>query len=770
MQGVKLGGFLTGARNVSAMPNAPSSSIPVRKAPQPRKPHTYVAAMIGDDGGRLSILTADTAKPFVAKKLDAASRRLQKRAEAKLHRDQQRDYRLMEKGLRIEFIEAEAARRRWGRVIRTRVRPEPICYQPPKSRKRDWPYAKRALPRYGGIVLDRMGARGVFMRIRYYSRKTASAGVSSRLVKYVFDGAEVDASGRPYFLSNVGQDVTETLCAFDHLEQVNWAAQRNAKLLMHAIMAVDYRQTPDQMMRTGMLWAEEALGRFNLPFAVTLHAPPDEGDARNWHLHILFSFRPLARTGDHAWQVGDMLRTDLDNAQAMGLMRDMFAATMTLTSFESGINQTYTSQSNAARGLVHEPQEHLGGMLTSMVRDGHHIARNEENFERVMRSQAAQIDEDLRHADEALAREQQLAHSLRRRFAKLPVVAPLLRSLALQRITTAMRPAQIADIAMPMRPVAAPIAMAALKPPVRTLATTLATVGAVPVPARPVSTGIGAGQMPAMAQAAIRSALPARPVANLRLPLPPAAFAGKAMPSMLAPMACRTVVPASMPSSVPLPLRRVADDGLHLVLERIDQALATDARREADRMEAERTQQAAAMLAAQDAQRRQAIARLIAQIIAERRAVEKRHGKRRVEPDLLARHDLTEADIEADAVQAELERIAQARAAEVDRIARIGREAAAVMASAEAPSEPLPSPPDLPAPEPHIPDQVAEKPRGPSLTAWARAARQADRMVATDEEDDWPQRSHKNAAPAIEQQADTVSPDRPSLSPQGPAL
>ena len=279
------------------------------------------------------------------------------------------------------------------RSLKTKVRPEKkVRHTLPRERKRHWPYAAVALPKYDGPVIDRQGQRGVFLRMRYYSRRTAEPGVSQRVVRYCFNGAELDPDGNPYVATNVGATIDEALCGFDHLEQVNWSAAKNAKLLMHGILAVDHRQSPDEMMTCGLRWAEEALGRFDLPYLVTLHAPPPDGDQRNWHLHILWSFRPMVRTGDHEWQVAEMLRTDLDNPAAMKVFREMFAAVMTDMSFEAGHNQVWTAKSNADRGLPHEPQVHLGAAKTNQARNGEHVAENEENHERVQRSKAAVLD------------------------------------------------------------------------------------------------------------------------------------------------------------------------------------------------------------------------------------------------------------------------------------------------------------------------------------------------------------------------------------------
>lgn len=390
--------------------------------------HRYVGALFSDDFGRLSLLTTTSANGFAKKKLDAASQSLQvttERSVQKARRSASVSYRAAERGVHAEL---RAARRlsHFSRRLLTKVRPEKnLKHRPPREKKRLWPYASKALPKYDGPVIDRGGQRGIFARFRYYSRKTARAGVSQRVVAYVFHGAELDDDGNPYFVSNVGDTIDEALCAFDHLEQINWSAQANAKLLMHGIFAVDYRQTPDEMMQCGTRWAEETLGRFDLPYVVTLHAPPPDGDSRNWHLHILWSYRPLVRTSEHEWQVSESLRTDLDNPAAMKVLREMYAAVMTDVSISAGQGQIYTAKSNAARGLPHEPQVHLGAARTNRARKGEYVAENEENHERVMRSKAAIIDERLRHAQEALAERQEGIRAFVSRWARAPKIASL---------------------------------------------------------------------------------------------------------------------------------------------------------------------------------------------------------------------------------------------------------------------------------------------------------------------------------------------------------
>lgn len=444
------------------MANPSSPSRAPRNAPQP-KVHRYIDALFIDDFGRQSKLSTYSAHSFAKKKLDAAAQSLQlkgERREKQLRRIEIHEWRAAERSVAAELRESDHHIRLMWRCLKTKVRPEKkVRHTPPRERKRNWPYASVALPKYDGPVIDRQGQRGVFMRVRYYSRRTAGQGVSQRVVKYCYHGAELDENGHPYAATNIGKTIDEALCGFDHLEQVNWAAQCNAKLLMHGIFAVDHRQSPDEMMTCGLRWAEETLGQFDLPYLVTLHAPPPDGDARNWHLHILWSFRPMVRTGDHEWQVGEMLRTDFDNPAAMKVFREMFASVMTEMSFDAGQNQVWTAKSNAARGLPHEPQEHIGGMKTNQARNGEHIVENEENHERVMRSNGAVIDDVLRHADEALAKAQDAARAITARFARVPALPlPMPQRVVAANMTLeapafgAVPPMAIAAIVMPVMP------------------------------------------------------------------------------------------------------------------------------------------------------------------------------------------------------------------------------------------------------------------------------------------------------------------------------
>lgn len=411
------------------MPKRKSSRAAVRNTPQP-KAHSYIPAVFVDDYGRDRALTILSAKAFSKKKLDAASRAVERNSDREMDRAIEAGDRETAKAIRrLRKQERETDRsiaRFFRRRIRTKMRPtSQIKHKPPKAKRSIWPSSSRALPKYDGPIRDKFNRRGVFFRSRYYSSRTAKLGVSKRVAIYIYSGSALDEHGNPMFRTNVGLTIDEAVCGLDHHEQVNRSAQKNAKVLNHAVLAMDYRWTPEQMLEVGERWAEERFGQYGLPYALSLHEPPPDGDERNWHLHVIWSWRPLERVGDHEWLVGERLRTELDGAQGMWMLRERLAAAMTEMSFEVGDADVYTALSYAARGLPVIPQVHLDEGRTRQAREGKVVEANEINHDRVVRSIATLADDELRAEDERLALMQAIAKRIAERFTKRMAVPPI---------------------------------------------------------------------------------------------------------------------------------------------------------------------------------------------------------------------------------------------------------------------------------------------------------------------------------------------------------
>jgi hypothetical protein len=435
------------------MPNTKSPRTPVGKSPQP-KAHRYLAAVYTDDYGRDRTLTTRNAAQFSRKKLADASRALQQQNNREMDRAIAAGDRETGRAIRRlrnqERLNDRPIRRVFVRLIKSRERiARKIRHKPPKPSNSKWPFKAQALPKYDGPIRDRAGRRGVFFRARYYSSRTSKPGVSMRVVKYIYRGAALNADGQVMMKTNVGLSIEEAVAGFDHLEQVNWSAQKGAKILNHAILAMDHRWTPEQMLEVGERWAEDRFERYGLPYCVCLHEPPPEGDQRNWHLHVAWSWRPLERLGDHEWLVSETLRTDFDGADGMRILREKFASIMTDMSIEANCYEQYTALSYAARALPVEPQVHLDEGRTRQARAGQLVEANEENHERVYRSKAALIDDELRLEEERLLRVQQAEQRIRDSMARATAfpVAPAIVPIA-SKLKTKLRSVSIELIRM----------------------------------------------------------------------------------------------------------------------------------------------------------------------------------------------------------------------------------------------------------------------------------------------------------------------------------
>ena len=379
------------------------------RTPPTSKEHRYVAAVFVDDFGISRKLSVSSASSFSKKKLAAAARRVVKLADAELDRAMKAGDRETALAIRRLRQQERAADQRIAGFFRRRIKTvepeiEEIQHQPKVKITSRWPFREVALPRYNAVVFDSQKRRGVFMRVEYYGAKTSKPGVAMRVGKYIFAGSALDDAGRPMFESNLGLSVEEALCGFDHLEQINRSAQKNAKVLFHTVLALDYRWSKEQQLQAAREWAEECFGQHGLPYAIALHAPDPDGDPRNWHAHVISSYRPMTRVGPNQWEVGEALRTDLDNPQSMQLLRENFARAMTRMSREAGQCERHTALSHAARGLPVEPQIHLGEGRTRKARAGEHVAANEENHSRVARSLKALASAELGKAKKDMDR------------------------------------------------------------------------------------------------------------------------------------------------------------------------------------------------------------------------------------------------------------------------------------------------------------------------------------------------------------------------------
>lgn len=350
-----------------------------------------------------------------------------------------------------EEAERERGIALWWRRMRVAARPiyevkSKGARHRPVPHDQGWLVDALSHPKYNREIVDRHGRRGMFLRVRYYSKKTSKAGVGRRVISYILDGAHVDDRGELAFESNMGETAGEILAAADLLEQVNTEAQSNAKLLFHLIANVPYRLPQEAQLEIGRRFALEAFGCHDLPFALALHPPSEDGDERNWHLHIVFSFRPMVRNGDHDWTVGEHLRTEFDNPQAFRRMREIFADVMTDVANDHGLNHSYSAARNVERGLPLPTQEHAGQAKTAILRHGEPVALVDRNIDRVADGTAALADDEARRVAQDLTMRQDIARAIGRRYVAavgMPALFGRVRSAALAPVSGKVAPQAI---------------------------------------------------------------------------------------------------------------------------------------------------------------------------------------------------------------------------------------------------------------------------------------------------------------------------------------
>ena len=206
------------------------------------------------------------------------------------------------------------------------------------------------LPRYQIAISDKGGRLFVFQRIRYYSARKTSPGHCAERAAYAIDGAYVE-DGKAFIASSIGTTREEILEGTNVLEEVNRTTSSNAKLAFHGIMQSCHLLTPKQQFDLASKYAQDTFGRQGLPYLVVLHPPSEEGDQRNWHVHLMYWLRPMEHLSEGEWKIGRHLRTDLDTPEQFRRLRYLWAEALNHACEKAGLARRYTHLSYAASGL-----------------------------------------------------------------------------------------------------------------------------------------------------------------------------------------------------------------------------------------------------------------------------------------------------------------------------------------------------------------------------------------------------------------------------------
>lgn len=237
------------------------------------------------------------------------------------------------------------------------------------------------LPSYDGPIIDRQGRQGIVMTLEYDGAKRHSFGIVGRRIVYISDPdhCELDTLGRAIFVSNMGGDLAEILMGADLVELAQRESRADAKLDVSIIIQLPHDVPQEVRVAIMKAVSHELFGRHGLPYAASLHRPDLNGDQRNYHCHIVGSWRPMTRTAPYSWEIAEDYRSDLDGAQYWRHARRRVAEIMTGTLERAGTERDYTHLSNAERGLPHKPQKKLDKRKTRTAREGDFVADVEAN-------------------------------------------------------------------------------------------------------------------------------------------------------------------------------------------------------------------------------------------------------------------------------------------------------------------------------------------------------------------------------------------------------
>ena len=289
---------------------------------------------------------------------------------------------------RLEAEERELERRLKRLNARFKIRMRQDKPQPTWSRKRDFVMPPRTrtivrnLKAYRKPFLDKNGREAVFMKASYLGLKSPNfrAGLAADHVRYIL---RLDALENA--ILGPAETFEEAAELWNVLEQVEQADRANAKLQFRLIVNLPHEIADVDRRKIIAEFCDENFARHGLPYVAAIHVPDVDGDERNYHAHIAFSNRPMARTAEGEWEIAPQKRTDLAGKEYFFQLRRSYADALNRTMQTLKLQRRYTHLSYRARGLHQTPQQHLGPALTAQVRAGHYVpaaARNEAIVDR----------------------------------------------------------------------------------------------------------------------------------------------------------------------------------------------------------------------------------------------------------------------------------------------------------------------------------------------------------------------------------------------------
>lgn len=279
-------------------------------------------------------------------------------------------------------------------------------------------------------VIDALGMKGVIWQQSYLGRKSPGfhRGAARENWEYIVrdEAVLLDAAGEPIIISNMGDDWIEIGAAWQAMEDASTRA--NAKIQLLAIAPFDSDMGEGEMIAALTHFCRTTLDPLDLPYSAAIHAPPAQGDQRNFHPHIAFSIRPMRRVEPFAWEIADEVCGELDGRDGVQMLRHLWAHSMSTAAEETRSNRRYTGLGYGARRLDLEAGEHLGEARAAIVARGGHVWAHERNRIKAACNAARRAIRDADHKIAALTKVRDAAVKRIERHVDAVVPAKIFRA------------------------------------------------------------------------------------------------------------------------------------------------------------------------------------------------------------------------------------------------------------------------------------------------------------------------------------------------------
>lgn len=287
----------------------------------------------------------------------------------------------------------------WGRMIRMRG-PKKAAANFRKAdkeirRKARAATSRRAIRAYRTPLKDSRGRIALYFRVRYvgFKSKNWRPGLAADHAIYILreealENGEAALNVQP-LISNMGESADEIAACWNALEKIEEAYRANAKVQYRIIWNLPHNLTAEQRRDLVEAFCERTFGRLGLPYVAAIHKADERGDERNYHAHVLFSTRPVARVKESEWDFAQEKVNGLTDEAGLYGMRALAAGHMNGICREAGLDVRFSHMDYRKRGINAQRQEHVGPQRMAAHERGESVAVIERNAKIVEQNELA---------------------------------------------------------------------------------------------------------------------------------------------------------------------------------------------------------------------------------------------------------------------------------------------------------------------------------------------------------------------------------------------